>query len=178
MFWSAGCSLLKAEGFSCDLCVLYGGLRISKFVIFDPKNIKKFYRCNFFPIFGHQSAWFGTGSGSAIRKNAGSGSALNQCGSTTLSWCPVPVPTQLADELFGLEPPELENPLGVACDNLLVESIRGHPSQAILQNIIMLLNMITFSCTIPYRLPTNTVSTVQRSSRQTKIIVYNVFFAN
>ncbi len=30
MFWSAGCSLLRDEGFSCRLCVLYGGLRISK----------------------------------------------------------------------------------------------------------------------------------------------------
>jgi hypothetical protein len=31
------CSLLRAE----DLCVLYGSLRISKFAIFDPKDIKK-----------------------------------------------------------------------------------------------------------------------------------------
>jgi hypothetical protein len=38
----------------------------------------------FFSMFGHQNAEFGTGSGSAIRKNAGSGSVLNQCGSTTL----------------------------------------------------------------------------------------------
>jgi hypothetical protein len=30
LFWSAGCSLLRAEGFSCSLWVLYGGLRISK----------------------------------------------------------------------------------------------------------------------------------------------------
>jgi hypothetical protein len=39
-----------------------------------------------FPIFGHQNPGFGTGSGSAIRKNAGagSGSALNQCGSAAL----------------------------------------------------------------------------------------------
>jgi hypothetical protein len=27
---SAGCSLLRAEGFSCSLCVLYGGLRTNK----------------------------------------------------------------------------------------------------------------------------------------------------
>jgi hypothetical protein len=27
---SAGCSLLRAEGFSCSMDVLYGGLRISK----------------------------------------------------------------------------------------------------------------------------------------------------
>jgi hypothetical protein len=30
MFLSTGCSLLKAEGFSCSLGVLYGGLGISK----------------------------------------------------------------------------------------------------------------------------------------------------
>ncbi len=30
IFWSAGCSLLRAEGFSCSLGVLYGGLGISK----------------------------------------------------------------------------------------------------------------------------------------------------
>jgi hypothetical protein len=30
MFGSAGCSLLRAEGFSCSLDILYGGLGISK----------------------------------------------------------------------------------------------------------------------------------------------------
>jgi hypothetical protein len=30
IFWSAGCSLLRAEGFSCSLDVLYGGLERSK----------------------------------------------------------------------------------------------------------------------------------------------------
>jgi hypothetical protein len=30
MFLSTGCSLLRAEGFSCSLAVLYGGLEISK----------------------------------------------------------------------------------------------------------------------------------------------------
>ncbi len=38
MFWSAECSLLRAEGFSCSLCILYGGLRISKL----PFSIKKY----------------------------------------------------------------------------------------------------------------------------------------
>jgi hypothetical protein len=32
MFWSAGCSLFRAEGFSCTLDVLYGGLGISKWI--------------------------------------------------------------------------------------------------------------------------------------------------
>ncbi len=35
-------------------------------------------------MFGHQNHGSGTGSGSAIRENAGSRSALNQFGSTTL----------------------------------------------------------------------------------------------
>jgi hypothetical protein len=72
----------EAEGFSCSLCVLYGGLGMSKLQLFIQK-ISNFFSCKFFSsIFGHQNPGFGTGSGSAIRKNAGS--ALNQCGSTTL----------------------------------------------------------------------------------------------
>jgi hypothetical protein len=46
-FSSAGCSLLRTEGFSCSLCVLYGGLRISK-LQFSIKKILNIYRCNFF----------------------------------------------------------------------------------------------------------------------------------
>ncbi len=38
--------------------------------------IKKFYSCIFFQFFGHQNPGFGTGSGSVIRKNAGSGSTV------------------------------------------------------------------------------------------------------
>ncbi len=79
MFWSAGCSLLRAEGFSCSLGVLYGGLGISKWQ-FLIKNIKiKFPAVNLFQFISNP------GSGSAIRKNVGSGSALNRCGSETLS---------------------------------------------------------------------------------------------
>jgi hypothetical protein len=60
--------------------------------IFDKKKNKKNSSCNFFPIFGHQNHGSETGSGSvsgsgsesAIRKNSGFGSALNQYGSTTL----------------------------------------------------------------------------------------------
>ncbi len=45
-------------------------------------------------MFGHQNPGLGTGSGSALKKNAGSGSALNECGFTTLcnsaiNWCSV-----------------------------------------------------------------------------------------
>jgi hypothetical protein len=86
-FWSAGCSLLRAEGFSCSLCDLYGDLRISK-LNFNLKNKKKISSCKCFSIFGHQNPKFGIVSGSeygsGIIKNAGSGSAINQCGSTTL----------------------------------------------------------------------------------------------
>ncbi len=37
MFWSAGCSLFRAEGFSCSLGVLYGGLGISKLLFLIEK---------------------------------------------------------------------------------------------------------------------------------------------
>ncbi len=46
-FWSAGCSVLRAEGFSCSLDVFYGGLGISKLQFFIQKNIKFFSAVNF-----------------------------------------------------------------------------------------------------------------------------------
>jgi hypothetical protein len=75
---------LRAEGFSCTLGVLYGGLGKSKLPFFDQENKNKISNCKFFSILGHQT--LEPESGSAIRKNAGSGSALNQCGSATLPW--------------------------------------------------------------------------------------------
>jgi hypothetical protein len=88
MFLSTGCSLLRAEGFSCSLGVLCGGPGISKLQFLIKKIEIKFPATNFLSIFGHQSLDPDPGSGSAIRKNAGSGSvsgsALNQCGSETL----------------------------------------------------------------------------------------------
>jgi hypothetical protein len=74
---------LRAEGFSCSLGVLYGGLGISK-LQFLIKKIEIKFSYKFFSILGHQTLDPDPGSGSAIRKNAGSGSALNQCGSETL----------------------------------------------------------------------------------------------
>ncbi len=68
---------MRAKCFSC------GGLRIS-ICNFRSKKIKKVHSCTFFTIFGYKNPGLGTGSGSAIRKNYKSGSALNQCGSTTL----------------------------------------------------------------------------------------------
>ncbi len=111
-FLSTGCSLLRAEGFSCSLGVLYGGLGISKLQFLIKIIEIKFPAINFFK-FQVIKPWIrirdpdpGSGSGirirkpdpesgSAIRKNAGSGSisgsALNQCGSETLPliMCPI-----------------------------------------------------------------------------------------
>ncbi len=96
IFWIAGCSLLRAEGFSCSLGVLYGGQGIGKLQYLIKKIKIKFLVVSFFNF---RSSNLGSGSGirirdpdpesgSAIIKNAGSGSvsgsALNQCGSETL----------------------------------------------------------------------------------------------
>ncbi len=42
IFWSVGCFLLRAEGFSCSLDVLYEGLRISKLQFLIKKDSKNF----------------------------------------------------------------------------------------------------------------------------------------
>ncbi len=78
MFWRVGWPLLRAEGFFCNLDILYGGLGIGKLQFFLSK--KKF---NFFPavIFFHfwsLKPWIRIASGS------GSGSGWNECGSATL----------------------------------------------------------------------------------------------
>ncbi len=75
---SAGCSLLRAEGFLCNLYVLYGGLGIGKIEVFDKK---KFFPAVNFPLFfviktldrDRYSAY-----------NAGSGSVSHEYGSETL----------------------------------------------------------------------------------------------
>jgi hypothetical protein len=55
---------------------------------FDEENKNLIFSCKFFSVLGHQTLDPDPESGSAIRKNAGSGSvsgsALNQCGSETL----------------------------------------------------------------------------------------------
>jgi hypothetical protein len=88
MFLSTGCSLLRAEGVSCSLGILYGGLGISKLQFLIKKIEIKFPAIIFFSILGHQTLDPDLESGSAIRKNAGSRfvsrSSLNQCGSETL----------------------------------------------------------------------------------------------
>jgi hypothetical protein len=65
MFLSTGCSLLRAEGFSCSLGVFYGGRGISKLQFWIKKIEIKF------PIFFNFRS---SNPGSAVRKNAGSGS--------------------------------------------------------------------------------------------------------
>ncbi len=47
MFWSAGCSLLRAEGFSYSFDVLYEGRGISKLQYFIKKIYKIFSAVNF-----------------------------------------------------------------------------------------------------------------------------------
>ncbi len=59
MFLSTGCSLLRAEGFSCSLGVLYGGLGIGKLLFLIKKIEIKFPAINFFQFY--------PGSGSGIR---------------------------------------------------------------------------------------------------------------
>jgi hypothetical protein len=74
MFLSTGCSLLRAEGFSCSLGVLYEGLGISKFKFLIKKIETKFSSYKFFSILCHQT----------LDPDPESGSAINQCGSETL----------------------------------------------------------------------------------------------
>jgi hypothetical protein len=47
-FLSTGCSLLRAEGFSCSLGIFYGGLRIRKLQFLIKKMEIKFPAINFF----------------------------------------------------------------------------------------------------------------------------------
>ena len=90
IFWSDGCSLLRTEGFSGSLGVLYGGLGISELQFLIKKIKIKFLVVIFFQFYIIK-LWIrirDPESGSAIRRNAGSGSvsgsAVNQCGSETL----------------------------------------------------------------------------------------------
>jgi hypothetical protein len=61
MFLSTGCYLLRAEGFSCSLGVLYGGLKISKLQFLIKKIEIKFPAIIFF--FNFKSSNPGSGSG-------------------------------------------------------------------------------------------------------------------
>jgi hypothetical protein len=61
MFLSTGCSLLRAEGFSCSLGVLYGGLGIIKLQFLIKKIEIKFPAINF-----HQTLDPDPGSRSAL----------------------------------------------------------------------------------------------------------------
>jgi hypothetical protein len=74
---SAGCSILRAEGFSCSLTSLCS-LGISQLQFFIKKTKQKFSL--FCSIFGHQNPE----SGSGFTWNPGSESGFNEFGSTTL----------------------------------------------------------------------------------------------
>ncbi len=57
IFWSAGCSVLRTQSFSCSLDVLYGVLRISKLQFLIKKKILRKIQLYFFlsVFFGHQN---------------------------------------------------------------------------------------------------------------------------
>ncbi len=72
MFLSTGCSLLRAEGFSCSMGILYGGLGISKLKFLIKKTEIKFPAIHFFQFYVIKP-WIrirdpDPESGSAIRK--------------------------------------------------------------------------------------------------------------
>ncbi len=54
VFYSAGCSLLRAKGFFCSLDVHYGGLGKGR-LQFLIKVIYNFFHLYFFLIIGHQN---------------------------------------------------------------------------------------------------------------------------
>jgi hypothetical protein len=66
MFLSTGCSLLRAEGFSCSLGALYGDPGISKLQFLINKIEIKFPAINFFLVLGHQTLDPDPESGSAF----------------------------------------------------------------------------------------------------------------
>jgi hypothetical protein len=57
IFWSAGCSLLRAKGFSCSLTILYGGLGISKLQFLIKKRRKDFSAVFFSTNFCLSKPW-------------------------------------------------------------------------------------------------------------------------
>ncbi len=61
MFWSAGCSFLRVEGFFCSLEIPYGGLGIGVTAVFDQKNVFIFFSAGtFFSFLGHQNPRYGS----------------------------------------------------------------------------------------------------------------------
>ncbi len=87
-FWSAGCSLLRAECFSCSLDVLYGSLEISKLQFLIKKRFKKFSAVFFCLQCLVIKPWIRIGSRSGFTWNVGSwsvsGSRGYESGFTTL----------------------------------------------------------------------------------------------
>ena len=90
MFLSTGCSLLRAEGFSCSLGVLYGGLGIGKLQFLIKKIKIKFPVVSFFQ-FWIIKPWIRIRDPDPqlekiLDPDPYPESALNQCGSETLDF--------------------------------------------------------------------------------------------
>ncbi len=64
MFWSVGWSLLRAEGFFCNLDILYGGLGKGKLLFLIKKNF--FFQLLFIFNFWSLKPWIRIGSGSGL----------------------------------------------------------------------------------------------------------------
>ncbi len=77
MFGSAGCSLLRAEGFSCSLDVLYGGLGKSKLKFLN-KKIQTFFKAVNFSNFWSSKPWIRIGSGSGLNESVSESLQLRQ----------------------------------------------------------------------------------------------------
>jgi hypothetical protein len=60
IFCSAGYSLLRVEGFSCSLDVLYGGLGINKLQFLVKKRKENNFGCFLFFNFWSSQSWFHT----------------------------------------------------------------------------------------------------------------------
>jgi hypothetical protein len=74
MLGTAGCSLLRAEDFSCSLDVLYKGLGISK-LQFIIKQYQFFFSCKFFKNFWSSKPWIQIRNAACVRasKKGGGG---------------------------------------------------------------------------------------------------------
>ncbi len=68
MFWSVGLGwpLLRAEGFFCNLDILYWGLGRGKLQFLIQKKFNFFFSCNFFSNFWSLKPWIRIGSGSGL----------------------------------------------------------------------------------------------------------------
>ncbi len=83
IFWSARCSVLRAEGFSCSFDALYAGLGISKLQFLIKKDTTTFQLYFFLPFLVIKP-WIRIRSGFTWNAGSGSVSGYNESASTTL----------------------------------------------------------------------------------------------